>query len=119
MTYFNFNDFYGIPSKIHSSTSNTTYADLVKNSLTASLRNSPTYFNAAGFTSSDIKAEIKNNNILHITGESEKYGTKLIKLAMLVPEDIDQKSIELKVENGMIIVTFEHKREESKTIKVK
>ena len=84
-----------------------------------SLKNSPAYFNAAGFTSSDIKAEIKNGNILHISGSSEKYGVKMLELAVFIPKDVDQKSIELKVENGMIAVTFEHKREESKTIKVK
>lgn len=84
-----------------------------------SLKNSPMYINAAGLTSEDVKAEIKHGDILYITGESDRYGKKSIGVGIFIPKDVDQKSIELKVENGMIAVTFEHKREESKTIKVK
>lgn len=112
MTYFDFWDFDNAFKSISNNT-------LPKTRVDGSLKNSPVYINAAGFTSSDLKAEIVHNNVLHITGESEKYGKKRIDLTIFVPETVDQKSIELKVENGMIAVTFDHKREESKTIKVK
>lgn len=111
MTIFDFWDLYDKRS-FPSTTFNSSLA-------TNSLVSSPAYFNAPGFTSSDVKAEIKHNDILYITGESEKYGKKRISFGVHIPEKVDQRSIELKVENGMIAVTFEHKREESKVIKVK
>ena len=112
MTYFDFADFY--PG--FKSFSNNTFA---KTMVDKSLKNSPMYINAAGFTSSDIKAEIVHNDILRITGESEKYGKKRIDVAVFVPENVDQKTIELTVKDGMIILNFDHKKEETKTIKVK
>lgn len=112
MTYFDFWDFDNAFKSISNNT-------LPKTRVDGSLKKSPVYINAAGFVSSDLKAEIVQNDVLHITGETEKYGKKRIDVAIFVPDNVDQKTIELKVENGMIAVNFEHKREESKTIKVK
>ena len=112
MTYFDFWDFDNAFKSISNNT-------LPKTRVDKSLKNSPVYINAPGFTSSDLKAEIVHNDILHITGESEKYGKKRIDLAIFVPENVDQKTIELSVQDGIIIINFEHKKEETKKIKVK
>lgn len=85
----------------------------------ASLTNSPYFISAAGFSKDDISVEIKKDNLLHISGNSNKYGEKRIDTVLTIPENIHRDSIEVSVADGIITIKFEYKKEEVKKIKVK
>lgn len=109
MTYFDFMDFE--PVKFISNNTRVT--------LGQKLNASPVYIEAPGFSKEDISAEIIGRDLLRITGQSDNYGSREFEQSVFIPENVDTESIEVKVGNGMIAITFEDKREETKKIKVK
>lgn len=115
MTYFDFWEFE--PTRLWSNATSGRYNNpvIVNNSL----KESPYHIQAAGFKKSDITAELKNGDLLHIKGESETYGKKSIDFVLVIPDEVDKETIELTVADGIITITFENKREEAKKIKVK
>ena len=112
MTYFDFMDFE--PVRFISSNSNN------RKILSASkLTESPTYVEAPGFESSDIEAEIKHGDLLHIKGNTDKYGKRSFEQVLVISESIDKDSINMTVGNGVITIEFTDKKKESRKIKVK
>ena len=112
MTYFDFLDFE--PVKFISTNSNS------KNIYSAKkLTESPTYIEVPGFESSDIDAEIKHGDLLHIKGATDKYGKRNFDQVLVIPASVDKDSINITVGNGMITIEFTDKKKESRKIKVK
>jgi HSP20 family molecular chaperone IbpA len=120
MTYFDFTDFTKFPIKTYSSITTSggkkiTFPTTIHNGL----KQSPVYYPAAGFAKDKITAEIKNGDTLHIRGETNKYDYLVLDVSYVIPDNIDKDSIEISVNDGMITITFDEKREEAKKIKVK
>ncbi len=115
MTYFDFWEFEPMKTWTNTTATKQKQTFLVDNKL----KQSPYYIQAAGFKKSDITAELKHGDLLHIKGESETYGKKSIDFVLVIPNTVDQDTLELTVADGMITITFDDKREEAKKIKVK
>lgn len=119
MTYFDFTEFTKTPLKLYSSGTRVDGSTISSTYSVSSLENSPAYIPAAGFSKSDISAEIKSERFLLITGKTENFNGRHIDLMYTLPENTDLNSIEVTVTDGMITITFENKKEETKKIKVK
>jgi len=115
MTYFDFWEFEPIQTWSNTTTKKQKQTFLYDNKLSES----PYHILAAGFKKGDITAEIKDGNILHIKGERSSYGKMDLEFFMVIPDNVDKETIELTVADGMITITFDDKREETKKIKVK
>lgn len=109
MTYFDFWDFYGVSPHSNATSSST-------NRLTVS---SPYYISAPGYSKSDIIAELKDGNILSISGKSDEYGGINFSKSLYLSKDVDTKTIQLTVKDGMITIEYKLKEEESRKIAVK
>ena len=115
MTYFDFWEFEPIQTWANTTAGKEKQTFLYDNKLSES----PYYIQAAGFKKGDITAEIKDGNILHIKGERTSYSKRALDFIMVIPDNVDKETIELTVADGMITITFDDKREETKKIKVK
>ena len=115
MTYFDFWEFEPIQTWSNTTAKKQKQTFLVDNKL----KHSPYYIQAAGFKKGDITAEIKDGSILHIKGERTSYVKMDLDFVMVIPDNVDKETIELTVADGMITITFDDKREETKKIKVK
>ena len=119
MTYFDFTDFNKVPLKLFSSGTSIKSSTISSSYPNPSLVKSPAYLPVAGFSKSDISVELKSDRFLEITGKTEKFGGRYLDLMYTLPENVDLDSIEVTVADGMITITFDDKREETKKIKVK
>lgn len=109
MTYFDFWDFdRAIPN------STVTSSWLNKLSIL-----SPYYIAAPGYSKSDITAELKDGNILKISGKSDNYGGISFKKCLYLSKDLDATTIQLTVKDGMITVEYKIKEEETKKVVIK
>lgn len=108
MIYFDFNKNKFVSTVVDSSLSQ------------HSISLSPSYFEVPGFTKEDITAEIIEKNVLKILGSTEKYGsTKKFNKILYLPKNVDDKTVEVKVENGMLIIEYKLAEGESRKISIK